>query len=190
MTWVVAALVRTVVLGLIWVFFAGWSADYAVYGAVSVAASTALSLSLLPPRGAPDPRRWPRRVWFFAALAGWFLWQSAKGGADVALRALRRVPDISPEVVVAAVELPEGHARQLAMLLMNLMPGSMIQQGPIQRGPSQGSDSADPVEEAAVGGDTVVELHTLSAALGPAQQWHQLQRRTARAFSDRLLLHG
>ncbi|WP_157984096.1 Na+/H+ antiporter subunit E [Nesterenkonia muleiensis] len=178
MRWVVAAGLRAVVLGLIWVFFAGWSAGYAVYGAFSVAASTALSLGLLPPRGVPDPRRWPRRVWFFAALAGWFLWQSAKGGADVAIRALRRVPDISPEVVVAVVELPESPARQLAMLMMNLMPGSMIQRGPIRREPHQHSDSGT-AETAA----EVVELHTLSTALGPAQQWRQLQRRAALAFS-------
>lgn len=176
---VCAALLRAALLGVIWVFFAGWSADYAIYGAVSVAAATALSLGLLPPRGLPDPRRWPRRVWFFTVLAGWFLWQSAKGGVDVALRALRRVPDIAPEVVSAPVEVPEGHARQLAMLLMNLMPGSMIQRGPFPCGPLKpGEPRTDDSEDS-----EVVELHTLSVALDPADQWHQLQLRSARAFS-------
>lgn len=181
---VCAAFLRAALLGVIWVSFAGWSSDYAIYGVVSVAAATALSLGLLPPRGLPDPRRWPRRVWFFAVLAGWFLWQSAKGGVDVALRAVKRVPDIAPEVASAPVELPEGHARQLAMLLMNLMPGSMIQRGPIQRGPfprrplKPGEPRTDDSEDS-----EVVELHTLSVALDPADQWHQLQLRSARAFS-------
>lgn len=104
-------------------------------------------------------------------LAGWFLGQSAAGGVDVARRALGRRPDIEPAVVRAPVDLPEGHARQLAMLLMNLMPGSMIQRAP----GSTGHDAA-----ASAGGDQV-ELHTLSVSLDPAGQWSRLQRRVAQA---------
>lgn len=163
--YLIAGVLRGTGLALIWAFFAGWTVDYASYGVVSVAAATAISLILLPPQRGPHPVAWPRRVWFFALLLGWFLWQSAKGGVDVAIRALRVTPDIAPEVIAAEVELPEGHARQVAMLLMNLMPGSMIQRGPLA--------TEDP---------EVVELHTLSAALRPAEQWRQLQQRTARAF--------
>lgn len=165
MKYVIAGILRATVLAIIWVFFAGWSADYAIYGVVSVAAATAFSLALLPPQGNPNPLAWPRRAWFVTLLLGWFLWQSAKGGVDVAIRALKRTPDIDPEVITAKVALPEGHARQVAMLMMNLMPGSMIQRGPLT---TEGPDA--------------VELHTLSATLKPAEQWRQLQQRTARAF--------
>lgn len=169
MKYVVTALVRAAVLGLLWVFLAGWDADYALYGVVSVAAATALSLALMPPRNQPDPGRWPQRVWFSLWLALWFLWQSARGGVDVARRAVTPTPDIEPSVVVAAVRLPRGHALQLAMLLMNLMPGSMVQRGP---------QPAEQGEQA----DEVVEIHTLSAALNPAEQWRQLQLRAGRAL--------
>lgn len=170
MRFVVSGVVRAAVLGLLWVFLAGWDADYALYGVVSVAAATALSLALLPPRARPEPARWPQRVWFSLILVLWFLWQSGRGGVDVARRAVSPTPDIEPTVVVAAVRLPHGHARQLAMLLMNLMPGSMV-----QRGPRPGDQDHH--------GDEVVELHTLSEALNPAEQWYQLQLRAGRAFT-------
>ena len=170
MKYVVTGLVRAAVLGLLWVFMAGWDADYAVYGAVSLAAATALSLALLPPRHQPAPARWPRRMWFSLLLILWFLWQSARGGVDVARRAVTPTVDIEPAVVVAAVRLPRGHALQLAMLMMNLMPGSMVQRGP--RPADQGA-----------GAEEVVEIHTLSQALNPAEQWRQLQLRTGRAFT-------
>lgn len=165
MKYVIAGVLRAAVLALIWALFSSGSTDYAVYGVISVAAATALSLILLPPQRDPNPVTWSRRIWFFTVLLGWFLWQSARGGVDVAIRALRHTPDIAPEVITAEIELAEGHARQLAMLLMNLMPGSMIQRGPFTAEASE-----------------VLELHTLSAALGPAQQWQQLQQRVARAF--------
>ena len=183
MKYVAAGVMRAVVFGLLWVSFAGWDPNYAAYGVVSVAAASAMSLGLLPPRGVPNPSRWPRRIWFSARLAVWFLYQSGVGGVDVARRAITRTPDIAPTVVVAEVFLPEGHGRQLAMLMMNLMPGSMIQRGPFTAGPTgeragegAGADSRGDAEE-------VVEIHTLSESLNPAEQWRQLQLRAAPAFS-------
>ncbi len=167
MRWIAAAGWRALLLALLWLLFSASGADYLVYGAVSVAAATVLSLALIPPQGTPQPARWPRRFWFGAVLACWFLGQSVAGGVDVARRALHRSPDIEPAVVRAPVELPEGHARQLAMLMMNLMPGSMIQRTP--------KESAAPDQE------DLLELHTLSAALDPADQWARLQRRVAQA---------
>ncbi|GAB3849744.1 Na+/H+ antiporter subunit E [Nesterenkonia populi] len=160
----VSVLLRALLLGVVWVVLAGPSADYALYGVVSVAAGTVLSLVLLPPRGGPELSRWPARVWGSLVLAGWFLWQSARGGVDVARRAARRVPDIEPAVVSVGVALPEGGARQAALLMMNLMPGTMVQRGPF----------------VAEHGE-VIELHTLSVSLEPAAQWEALQRRVARA---------
>lgn len=168
---VISGVVRAAVLGLLWVFMAGWDADYAAYGLISVAAATTLSLALLPPQRRPEPARWPQRVWFSLLLALWFLWQSVVGGVDVARRAITPRPDIEPTVVVAAVQLSDGHALQLSVLLMNLMPGSMVQRGPR---PADQEDDADAEE--------VVELHTLSQALNPAEQWNQLQLRAGRAL--------
>lgn len=167
MKWIVSSAWRALLLALLWMLLSGAAADYLTYGAVSVVAATALSLVLMPPQGPPRPTRWPRRLWFGAMLAGWFLGQSVVGGIDVARRALRRHPDIEPAVVEAPVELPEGHARQMAMLMMNLMPGSMIQRAP---------ENAEKPAQA-----DRVELHTLSASLHPADQWSHLQRRVAQA---------
>ncbi len=117
-------------------------------------------------------------------LVVWFLWQSVIGGADVALRAVRRRVDVDPVIERAPFLLPEGHARQLALLLMNLMPGSMVQQVIGQAATDEGSDNApepagSPARDEA---EEIVELHSLAAALRPAQQWENLQQRVGAAF--------
>lgn len=162
MRWTAAAALRGLLLSLLWLAFSGADSDYWVYGAVSVVCAVALSLALLPPQGPPRPTRWPHRLWFSLVLILWFLGQSVVGGVDVARRALTRQPDIRPTVIPAPVQLPEGHARQLAMVLMNLMPGSMIQRS-------------------LPGEELTVELHTLSASLDPVGQWERLQHRVAQA---------
>ncbi len=160
-----SGVLRGLLLALVWVALAGFASDYAIYGVVSVAAGTALSLVLLPPRRDSGGAGWFGRLWGSVLLAGWFLWQSAQGGVDVARRSVARVPDIDPEVVTVPVALPEGGGRQVALLMMNLMPGTMVQRGP----------------RALPDGSECIELHTLSAALEPAAQWGALQLRAARA---------
>lgn len=177
MRWTAAAVVRAALLGLLWVFFAGWEADYAVYGAVAVAAATVLSLVLLTPQGRPKPAVWPRRVWFAVLLAAWFVGQSVRGGTDVALRALRGRRGIEPAVVEAGFQLPPGHARELALTMMNLMPGSMV-----QRVVGASGGTADVVADRPMEEPRHVELHTLSPSLDPAGQWAELQHRVRRAF--------
>lgn len=159
MRWLTAIVLRALLLTVAWVSLSGWDADYAAYGLLSVGAATALSLALLPP-AREGVRGWPGRAWGSLRLAGWFLTQAAVGGADVAWRAVRRTPDIAPEVVSAPFLLPAGPGRNMAMLLMNLMPGTMVQRA--------GSDG--------------VQLHTLALELRPVEQWEQLQRRVARAY--------
>lgn len=168
-TWAVAAALRALVLAVLWVALAGWDADYAVYGIVSVSAATALSLVLMPP-GSLRVGTWPRRIWFTLVLVAWFLGQSVRGGVDVAMRALRRRPDIEPAVFEAPVRIPAGAQREIALLLMNLMPGSMVQK----------------IITPAPAGDPLVELHTLSPDLDPVDQWHRLEERVAAAFAVRL----
>lgn len=121
-----------------------------------------------PAVGAPALASWPRRCWNTVLLMLWFAWQSARGGVDVALRALRRTPDIDPEVLVVPVELPQGHARQLAQLMMNLMPGTLIQAEKQLTTPThtQHTDTTD--SAAAAGAWPVVVLHSISADLDAA----------------------
>lgn len=186
MNWIVSVVLRTVALALVWGALAGWSAEYALYGVISVVSATAFSLLLVPPargvvgRAGFTLHRWPQRCWYAVVLMLWFVKQSVRGGVDVALRALRREPDIDPLVVVAAVELPAGHARQLAMLMMNLMPGSLIQRDmPEKHLPD--AKAADPAQTTDPGWGSV-ELHTIAAELDPAAQWAELQVRVGRVF--------
>lgn len=159
MKYLVAVTLRSIFFSLVWAALGSWESDYLMYGVVSVVAATALSISLVPPEDTRI-REWPRRAWGALLLAGWFMGKAVSGGVDVAGRALRATPDIDPTVVRAPLRLPPGHAREMSLLLMNLMPGSMVQR---------------------VIGDEV-ELHTLSAVLEPARQWEALQRRVGMAF--------
>lgn len=163
MRWILGALLRIIVFSGIWIGLAGMSADTLVYGIVSILAVTALSLALLPP-GHLQPKRWPARIWGTLVLAVWFLQQSIRGGFDVARRALTRNVDIEPEVVEVPVELPSGPGREVCYLLMNLLPGSMIQR-------VRTTDQ-----------HTIAEVHTLSMDLKPEDQWQRLQDRVQQAF--------
>ncbi|ROR72976.1 Na+/H+ antiporter subunit E [Bogoriella caseilytica] len=193
--WIAATAARALVLGVLWVVLAGWDADYALYGVVGVGLATACSLALLPPRGQVRVATWPRRAWHTVVLLAWFAGKSAAGGADVAARALRRPVAVDPAVVRAPVRLPEGHARQLALLMMNLMPGSMVQrvlpgEGEMGAGAEGGAEGVAAPENAVVGPDRAagptVELHTLAVSLKPAEQWEQLQRRVGAALGEEL----
>lgn len=137
MRWLTAIVLRALLSTVAWVSLSGWDADYAAYGLLSVGAATAVSLALLPPAR-----------------------EGVRGLAARAWRAVRRTPDIAPAVVSAPFLLPAGPGRNMAMLLMNLMPGTMVQRA--------GSDG--------------VQLHTLALELRPVEQWEQLQRRVARAY--------
>ncbi|MGJ9372374.1 Na+/H+ antiporter subunit E [Nesterenkonia sp. CF4.4] len=174
---VLAAVLRAVVLGLLWWALSGGGADYVTYGVVSVTLATALSLVLLPPSSRSSPGAWPRRLGSSMTLLGWFLGQSVIGGVDVARRVLSRPVDINPGVVVAPIALEPGHARQLALVMMNLMPGSMVQQVVTVDG-----EPADNTAEGPVLTPAAVQLHTLSPQLDPADQWARLQRRVGAAF--------
>ncbi|MDO5492826.1 MAG: Na+/H+ antiporter subunit E, partial [Nesterenkonia sp.] len=158
-------ILRLVIFGALWVLLSGADAYYLGYGAVSVAAAAGLSLALTPPRYAARPRTWGRRSAAGIRLAGWFLIKSVHGGVDVAVRAVRPRLDVAPEVVTAPLELPRGGGRQLALLMMNLMPGTMVQRVLDDR---QGRDR--------------VELHTLSRSLEPVEQWRRLQELVAPVF--------
>lgn len=163
---VLALLVRGLVLtGGWWVLVEG-RAQYAVYGAVAVPLALSVSLWLVPAGGwALGPRpllRWAQlghRVVGIVGLVGWYAWQVVVGGVDVARRLLRRRVDVAPVVAHSRSRLPPGPARQLAVGMYGLMPGSLV----------SGTD-----------GDRVW-LHSLAAELEPERQWRELEERIARA---------
>lgn len=179
MSWIVATVMRAFGLTLVWGALSGWRSQYAVYGAVAIAVATGFSLLLLPPRRQVQLGAWPKRAWLTLVLINWFLARSAQGGVDVALRALKRPADIAPIVVPAPMLLPDGHARQVALLMMNLMPGSMVQR--VVTGPAVDPAVTSESPEKAM----MVELHSLAEALQPAEQWAILQRRVGAAAGTR-----
>lgn len=167
--WVLAGTVRALLLGLLWVLLSGADPSYAAYGIASAAGAAAFSLALAPPRGRPRPRSWVRRTTAAAHLAVWFVGKSVYGGVDVAVRAVRPRVDIAPEVTTAPLRLGPGAGRQVALLMMNLMPGTMVQR-------VFDADS----------GRAEVELHTLSGSLEPQAQWDRLQELVTPVFDEGL----
>lgn len=161
-----AVLVRGLLLaGLWWVLTEG-RPGYLLYGALTVPVVLGVSLWLAPagrlaigPRPSPRPARLAERGLGLARLVGWYAAQVALGGVDVARRLLRRRADVDPLVVQVRTRLPEGAARQLAVAMYGLMPGSLV----------SGTD-----------GD-LVQLHSLHEELGPVAQWRDLEDHLAHA---------
>lgn len=163
MRWIVSAVLRLSAFGLVWLGLSAADPAQLPYGIIAVLAATALSLALLPP-AQPSIGRWPARIWGTVVLAAWFLQQSVIGGIDVARRAIWPTVDIAPAVVDVDVTVPAGPAQQLCYLIMNLLPGSMVQHVKM------------------VDGNLVAEIHTLSLSLEPAKQWDTLQHRVQQAL--------
>lgn len=158
---------RAAILLLIWQALSGGGTEYLGYGVLSSVLGALCSLALLPPRRGTAVTLL-RRLPYGASLVAWFLWESLRGGADVARRSLRRPVDVEPVVVRAPLTLPPGAARQLALLMINLMPGTMVQR--VVESPD-GDDAA------------MVELHALAEEFDPARSWAALEERVALALS-------
>lgn len=58
-------------------------------------------------------------------LAPQFVWQSLRGGADVARRALRPRPALAPELLDYRLQLPAGPGPVLLASLISLTPGTL-----------------------------------------------------------------
>ena len=88
-------------------------------GAAGVAAATWASLRLVPPGGRGI------RAGALLAFLGFFVWNSVRGGWQVALLALRPRPDLAPAVLELALDLPPGAPRLLMLNALSLMPGTL-----------------------------------------------------------------
>lgn len=161
-----ALLVRGAALTLLWWALTEGRSGYVGYGLVSIPVVLLASLWVAPagaaaigPRPSPRPAHLARRAVGLVTLVGWYAWQVVRGGVDVAQRLLRREVDITPVVVQLRTRLPEGAARQLAVGMYGLMPGSLV---------------------AHTDGDHLW-LHVLDPDLGPTRQWRDLEDKLAHA---------
>jgi multicomponent Na+:H+ antiporter subunit E len=114
-----AVLLRGLLFALLWWVSVEGRQDAWGMGLFAVVAATAASLALLPPgkiRISPGG---------LLGFLGFFVWQSAKGGMQVAAMALRPRLDLRPMVLELSLMLPPGLPRILMAGLLGLMPGTV-----------------------------------------------------------------
>ncbi len=114
----VSGLARTVLFALAWLVLTEGSLSAWVFGGLAVPVATALSLWLLPPEH-------PVKLLRLFAVLPKFLWESVKGGVDVAWRAFKPRMPIAPGWVVVPVTLPDT-AQVVLSAELSLMPGTLV----------------------------------------------------------------
>lgn len=105
------------VLLLIWIALNGFSG--LLVGTMAALAGAALGAWLAP----EEPYPWRPLRWL--AFAGFFLWESFKGGFDVALRALKPTLPIEPDFHQHTIALPPGKPTTLLISFISLLPGTL-----------------------------------------------------------------
>jgi multicomponent Na+:H+ antiporter subunit E len=103
----------------IWLAIAGWRPKDFLVGVAAAAASTGVSLVLLPRLG---PRT---RTGALAALALSFLRGSIVAGIDVARRALAPQLDLRPGFFSHSLQIPAGPAQSAFSAVSSLQPGAL-----------------------------------------------------------------
>lgn len=114
-----AVLRRALLFALLWWVLAEGRHDDWGLGALAVVVATWASLHFLPPS---------QRSYALGGLlgfTGFFLWNSLRGGAQVAWLALRPHPDLRPTLLEFELALPGGAPRVLMLNTLGLMPGTL-----------------------------------------------------------------
>jgi multicomponent Na+:H+ antiporter subunit E len=114
-----AALQRGLLFALLWWIAAEGRQDAWGAGLAAVAAATGASLVLLP------PGQTGISALGLLGFLGFFVLQSAKGGTQVAMLALRPRIDLRPTVIELSLTLPPGLPRVLMAAVLGLMPGTV-----------------------------------------------------------------
>lgn len=115
-----ATTTRLPLLALLWWTLTEGAADGLWAGALAVPAALLASLRAWPPAaGGLSP------VAAAVAFAGFFLWQSLRGGLAVARLALSPRMRLRPRVRRVALFLPAGKGRVLFANTLSLMPGTL-----------------------------------------------------------------
>lgn len=149
-----AVLARTLLLGVLWWAISEGRGDWWPGGALTILAAAATSLLLVPPR----PSGW--RPAGLPGFIPFFLWQSVRGGVDVAARALHPGLSIQPGLLYYRMRLPDSFPRVLFVNVLNVLPGTV---------------------SARVSGDTLT-VHLLDRRLPARERIVELETRVGRMF--------
>jgi multicomponent Na+:H+ antiporter subunit E len=103
----------------LWWILAEGRVDGWLLGSVAVAAASWASIKLLP------PGKRPIRLAGLIGFLRFFLWNSLRGGMQVAGMALRGRATLQPGIIELPVMLPPGGARILLVNALGLMPGTL-----------------------------------------------------------------
>jgi len=109
----------TIYLALWFVLLPSTKPGDVVLGLAAAAAATWISLRLLPPEGGRV------RLGALMLQGPHFLWESVRGGIDVARRALAPRMTLEPGFVTSPTRLPRGLARNTFSTVASLMPGTL-----------------------------------------------------------------
>jgi multicomponent Na+:H+ antiporter subunit E len=145
-----------VVFGAVWAVFAGPYPVSWIIGVPAVLASAWVSTRL----SEPGPRG--LSLWGLVRFLPFFVWESLKGGIDVALRVMRPRMDIDPGYRSYRIGLVQPAARVLFLDGVSLLPGTL---------------SAD------IEGDMLI-VHALDQSTDHAPELRRLERRVAALFGD------
>jgi len=104
---------------VLWWILAEGRLDGWLLGGVAVAAASWASIKLLPPGNQPI------RLAGLIGFLRFFLWNSLRGGMQVAGMALRGRAALQPGIIELPVTLPPGGARILLVNALGLMPGTL-----------------------------------------------------------------
>ncbi len=110
---------RAIALALLWWILLEGDRKGWWYGLPVIAAATATSLWLAPEAG---------QFWHPVGLVrfiSFFLWQSLRGGIDVALRAIDPRLPLHPQLIEYRLRVPVGPAQIVLMNTISLLPGTL-----------------------------------------------------------------
>ncbi|MBP2280790.1 multicomponent Na+:H+ antiporter subunit E [Psychrobacter sp. PL19] len=112
-----AVVLRLLLFSIIWWVLSGGEAGSWVIGAPAVVCAVAVSIALSPP---------VKVVWWrLVAFMPFFVWQSLKGGIEVAQLAFQPSMSLAPELIEYPLRLSSGLAQVAMINVTSLLPGTL-----------------------------------------------------------------
>jgi multicomponent Na+:H+ antiporter subunit E len=111
--------VRAAFCALLWWVLVGETQNAWGVGAAIIVLGVAVSMQLR------SPGTHQFSIAQVPVFLAFFLWQSIKGGVQVAAMAVRPQMNLRPEMLEIALRLPEGDARMFLVSILNLLPGTL-----------------------------------------------------------------
>jgi multicomponent Na+:H+ antiporter subunit E len=110
---------RATVFALLWLVVAGADPTSWIIGVPAVGLTTLAAWRLSQRRGGRP------RLLGILRFVPYFLWESVRGGLDVASRVLRPRPRIAPDVLTYDLHLQGANARVMFLNAISLLPGTL-----------------------------------------------------------------